>query len=334
MHQALTRPGSPGPAWLGSTPSGKGNHRAGPAEAPFVADAGWKRRALPRVEAALKVAFPSARPDSVEREAQLALWGLDLTWNHYKLGATASLFDVLRFLARFELPPEPVFMAEMTLLSVAALAGQKIVQRNQHANMLASHHVALVCRLRYEHVTWELGKGPLAMRLVPMRPSGEQREGFVTSGPAAPANRIEGKHAVDRSLRDAAAFLHCTSQELHEAAHVRFATTDGEHGPDHIRAAINAAIPLMPAVARPPVARAWDTVYRNYKECQEAVDTTLGRRPRNAMSNPFPWPGRYSLPSRSTCELLGWGQLFAAFEALGIRPDDPLFLMQLGGIFL
>jgi len=69
----------------------------------------------------LKAAFPSARPASVKREAEWALLGLDSTWNCYKLGATASLFDVLRFLARFDLPPEPVFMAEMTLLSVAVL---------------------------------------------------------------------------------------------------------------------------------------------------------------------------------------------------------------------
>lgn len=324
--RAMLLPGCSGPARPGR--ASRTERMGDSAKAAFRADPAWKQRALPLVERGLQAAFPEAAPSTIASQAVLSLWCLDSACNSYKHGASALLFDILQFSAMYGLPPEPIFSDEVQTLSIAALGGRKVGGAGEHRDRLNSHRKALICRLRYEHVAVVLQKGihKMPRRL---RAPGDGLRSAASSHPPGMTN--DGARGGRGGLRPAAPRHAPPSPEQAREAVLRDPDLDpGRKPPEHVKAAVQAAIPLMPRLARLGGPEGWDTIYRNYVACRDVITAADPASAGTPGFRPHGWPGSYGLPSRRTCELLGWRDLFDAYDALHVPADDPLYLISFG----
>lgn len=311
--------GVTGPVWLGAAPPGPAK-----LDTPvFACDVAWREQAFPLVMAGISAAYPSAVPFAAKRAARWMILSFDTTWNSYKRGAAAMYFDAVQFINQYGLPPVPAVLVEMTRLATAGLSGQKISGDGRHSDMLRLHWNALVCRLRYEAVYAVLHRGMYEWRSTPA----SRQDG----GPTGPwlGQRVSADGYYERPdircMDRTEAFHGGQRSHFPRRADLIMSAEGADRAPRQITRAATIAMASLPKLARSGDP---ETVARDYSYCRRAKGLASEAVRSHGFGDAYRWPGRFSLPSRRTCELLHWEVLHDAFENFGCVPDDPACVLQ------
>ena len=104
------------------------------------------------MQAALSDRYPYKSDFTIQKSAERSLQECVSAWLSYEAGASAALFDLSAFIRVHKLPLPIELGDELDFLTMAALKNDGFGVRGPGKHRLGTHRLALIRRLRYEHV--------------------------------------------------------------------------------------------------------------------------------------------------------------------------------------